>query len=78
MALNSYNNRYESDFLTNGLHYAQSCNHLGAIFSNLGDNIMAVYCFRKALKMYELLNEMDESSYYEQIEELQRKIKSFE
>lgn len=78
LVLNSYNDRYESDFMTNGLHYAQSCQHLGAIFSGLGDNIMAAWYLRKALKMYELLNEVGTSSFHEQVKELQRQIKSLE
>lgn len=77
-AFSGYNDRYESDFMTNGLHYAQSCHHLGTIFLSLHDKVLAVDCFRKALKMYELLNEMDADSYQEQIEELQRQIKSLE
>lgn len=77
-AFSGYNDRYESDFMTNGLHYAQSCHHLGTIFLGLSDHVLAADCFRKALKMYELLNEMDAGSYHEQIEELQRQIKSLE
>lgn len=78
IAFSGYNDRYESDFMTNGLHYAQSCHHLGTIFLNLSDNVLAADCFRKALKMYELLDEMDAGSYHEQIKELQRQIKSLE
>ena len=78
MALNSYSERYESDFIANGLHYAQSCQYLGTIFSNLDDNILAVVYFRKALKMYELLHEMEAGSYHEQIKELQYRIKSID
>lgn len=78
VALNDYSDRYESDFITNGLHYAQSCCHLGAIFSNLDDNILAASYFRKALKMYELLNEIGTGSYQEQVKELQRQIKSLD
>lgn len=78
IAFCGYNDRYESDFMTNGLHYAQSCHHLGTIFLNLEDYVMAADCFRKALKMYELLNEMDAGTYQEQIKELQRQIKSLE
>jgi len=77
-ALNGYNDRYESDFITNGLHYAQSCCHLGAILSGLDDKVTAAWYFRKALKMYELLNEMGTDSYHGQIKELQRQIKSLE
>ena len=77
-AFSGYNDRYESDFKTNGLHYAQSCHHLGTIFLSLDDKVLAADCFRKALKMYELLNEMDADSYQEQIKELQRQIKSLE
>ena len=77
-AFSGYNDRYESDFMTNGLHYAQSCHHLGTIFLSLQDKVLAADCFRKALKMYELLNEMDADSYQEQIKELQRQIKSLE
>lgn len=78
MALNSYNERYESDFMTNGLHYAQSCTYLGNIFKSLDDGIMAVYYFRKALRMYELLNEMETCNYRDQIEAMQSEIKSLE
>jgi hypothetical protein len=78
VAFSGYNDRYESDFMTNGLHYAQSCHHLGTIFLSLDDPVMAADCFRKALKMYELLNEMDSGTYQEQIKELQRQIKSLE
>jgi len=77
-AFSGYNERYESDFKTNGLHYAQSCHHLGTIFLNLSDNVLATDYFRKALRMYELLNEMDSGSYHEQIKELQHQIKSLE
>lgn len=78
VAFSGYNDRYESDFMTNGLHYAQSCHHLGTIFLNLDDLVLAADCFRKALKMYELLNEVDAGTYHEQIKELQRQIKSLE
>ena len=78
IAFSGYNDRYESDFMTNGLHYAQSCHHLGTIFLNLSDDVMAADCFRKALKMYELLNEMDAGSYYEQIKAMQQQIKNLE
>lgn len=78
IAFSGYNDRYESGFMANGFHYAQSCQHLGMIFLNLSDHVLAAECFRKALKMYELLNEMDGDSYLEQIKELQRQIKSLE
>ena len=75
LALNGYNDLYESDFATNGLHYAQSCHHLGTVFLNLSDNVMAANCFRKALKMYELLDEMGHNSYRKEIEELKELLK---
>lgn len=78
IAFSGYNDRYESDFMTNGLHYAQSCHHLGTIFLSLDDPVLAADYFRKALKMYELLNELDAGTYQEQIKELQRQIKSLE
>lgn len=78
LALNGYNDRYESDFMTNGLHYAQSCHHLGTIFLHVGDKVMAASCLRKALKMYELLQEMSLESYAEQMEELKTVLKDLE
>ena len=78
LALNGYNDHYESDFMTNGVHYAQSCHHLGTIFLNIGDKVMAASCFRKALKMYELLDEMGSESYAGQMEELKEILKDLE
>ena len=78
VAFAGYNDRYETSFMANGLHYAQSCRHLGIIFLSLNDTVLAADCFRKALKMYELLNEMNDGYYQEQVEELQRLIKSLE
>lgn len=78
LALNGYNDHYESDFMTNGLHYAQSCHHLGTIFLNLSDKVMAASCLRKALKMYELLEEMGSESYVGQMGELKEMLKDLE
>ena len=78
VALDGYNERYESDFMTNGLHYAQSCQHLAKILVSLGDNIAAAEYLRKAMKMYELLNEMGTASYHEDVKQLQSQIKSLE
>ena len=78
LALYGYNDLYESDFMTNGLHYAQSCHHLGTIFLSINDRAMATYCFRKALKMYELLEEMGLDSYVEQMRDLRKLLKDME
>lgn len=78
MALDNYIQEYETDFSTKGPRYAKSCYYLGVIFSDADDDIMAAFCFRKALKMYELLTEMEVGDYNEQIMELKEMLKRFE
>jgi hypothetical protein len=39
---------------------------------------MAALCFRKALRMYELLVEMEVGDYHDKIAELKEKLKRFE
>lgn len=78
MILDNYSQNYESDFATNGLRYAESCFYLGTIFMNADDDIMAAFCFRKALKTYELLSEMEIGDYGKQINELRNLLKNFD
>lgn len=70
MTLDNYSLQYESDFMTNGLRYAQSCTYLGRIFLYVDDDILAALCFRKALKAYELLEEMEAGDFSEPKNEL--------
>lgn len=76
--LDNYSQQYESNFMAYGPRYAQCCLYLGTLFMNTDNDIMAVFCFRKALRMYELLEEMDTESHSEQIEELQKLLKRLE
>ena len=76
--LDSYSQQYESNFMAYGPRYAQCCLYLGTLFMNTDNDIMAAFCFRKALRMYELLEEMDEESHAEQIRELQNLLKRLE
>lgn len=76
--LDSYSQQYESNFIAYGPRYAQCCHYLGTLFMNTDNYIMAAFCFRKALRMYELLEEMDEESHAEQIKELQNLLKRLE
>lgn len=78
MTLDNYSQQYESDFNTNGANYSKCCYYLGKLFLNVGDRVMAASCFRKALKMYELLHEMETGNYREQINELKSQLDSLE
>lgn len=78
MVLDNYTQQYETDFSAYGPRYAESCYYLGVIFKNADDDIMAAFCFRKALKMYELLTEMEVGDYKNQIMELKEMLKRFE
>ena len=76
--LDNYSQQYENNFMAYGPRYAQCCLYLGTLFMNTDNSIMASFCFRKALRMYELLEEMDEESHAEQIKELQNLLKRLE
>jgi len=76
--LDNYSQQYENNFMAYGPRYAQCCRYLGTLFMNTGNNIMAAFCFRKAMLMYELLEEMGEMSHAEQIMELQNLLKRLE
>lgn len=76
--LDNYSQQYESNFMAYGPRYAKCCRYLGSLFLNTENTIMASFCFRKALKMYELLNELDEESYAKEMEELQNTLKRLE
>ena len=76
--LDHYSQQYESNFMAYGPRYAQCCLYLGTLFMNTGNNVMASFCFRKALRMFELLEEMEEESHAEQINELQNLLKRLE
>lgn len=78
MVLDNYTQQYESGFAANGPRYAKSCYYLGIIFRDAQDKVMAENCFRKALRMYEMLNEMEVGIYRSQIDELKELLKSFE
>ena len=76
MALDNYNLQYENDFAVSGARYAQSCTYLGLLFRKIDDDILADFCFRKAMKMYELLEEMEIGYFKEQIDELKGLLES--
>ena len=76
--LDNYSQQYESNFMAYGPRYAKCCSYLGTLFMNTNNSIMASFCFRKALKMYELLNEMDEDNYSKQIDEVKNTLKRLE
>lgn len=76
--LDNYSQHYENNFMAYGPRYAQCCLYLGTLFMNTDNNIMAAFCFRKALKMYELLEEMDEESHARQIKEVHDLLKRLE
>ena len=76
--LDNYSQQYENNFIAYGPRYAQCCLYLGTLFMNTDNNIMATFCFRKALRMYELLEEMEEENFTEQIHELQNLLKRLE
>lgn len=76
--LDNYSQQYENNFMAYGPRYAQCCLYLGTLFMNTDNSIMAAFCFRKALRMYELLEEMNEESHAEQIKELQDLLKRLE
>ena len=76
--LDNYSQQYENNFMAYGPRYAQCCLYLGTLFMNTDNSIMAAFCFRKALRMYELLEEMEVESYVEQIQELQNLLKRLE
>lgn len=76
--LDNYSQQYENNFMAYGPRYAQCCLYLGTLFMNTDNSIMATFCFRKALRMYELLEEMGEESYAQQIKELQNLLKRLE
>ncbi len=78
ITLDNYCMQYESDFATNGAKYAQSCTYLGRIFMKIDDNIMAAFCFRKALRAYELLEEIEAGDFGQQRNELQDLLKRLE
>lgn len=78
MVLDNYTQQYENGFAANGPRYAKSCYYLGVIFDDADDDIMAAFCYRKALKMYELLTEMEVGDYKDLMEELKEKLKRFE
>ena len=76
--LDNYSQHYEADFNNNGVNYSKCCCYLGQLFLNVGDKVMAASCYRKALKMYELLNEMGTVDYHGQINELKKQLESLE
>ena len=78
MVLDNYTQHYETDFSANGPRYAESCYYLGVIFDEADNDVMAAFCFRKALKMYELLTEMEVGNYNDKIAELKEMLKRFE
>ena len=78
MVLDSYTQQYESGFAADGPRYAKSCYYLGIIFRDAQDRVMAENCFRKALRMYEMLNEMEVGNFRTQIDEIKEMLKSFE
>ena len=78
ITLDNYCLQYESDFATNGAKYAQSCTYLGRIFMDIDDDIMAAFCFRKALRTYELLEEIEVGDFRQQRAELQDLLKRVE
>ena len=78
MVLDSYTQQYESGFAADGPRYAKSCYYLGIIFRDVQDRVMAENCFRKALRMYEMLNEMEVGNFRTQIDEIKEMLKSFE
>lgn len=78
MVLDNYTQRYETDFSANGPRYAESCYYLGVVFDASANDVMAALCFRKALRMYELLVEMEVGDYHDKIAELKEKLKRFE
>ena len=78
MVLDSYTQQYESGFAADGPRYAKSCYYLGIIFRDAQDRVMAENCFRKALRMYEMLNEMEVGNFRAQIDEIKEMLKSFE
>jgi hypothetical protein len=59
MVLQTYTNIYESDFVVSGAKYAKSCAYLGVIYKEKGWNEASMKYFRKALRMYEMLNLID-------------------
>ena len=76
MTLDNYSQHYEADFNANGVNYAKCCCYLGQLFLNLGDKVMAESCFSKALKVYELLDEMGTGDFKEKIKELKNQLDS--
>ena len=76
--LDNYSQLYEADFNANGVNYAKCCSYLAKLFLNVHDKVMAASCYRKALKMLELLNEMGTGDYHEQINELKSQLESLE
>lgn len=78
VTLDNYSQHYEADFNSNGVNYSKCCCYLGQLFLNVGDKVMAASCYRKALKMYELLNEMGTGGYHGQINELKSQLESLE
>lgn len=78
VVLDSYTQQYENGFAADGPRYAKSCYYLGIIFRDAQDRVMAENCFRKALRMYEMLTVMGAGNYRTQIDELKETLKSFE
>lgn len=76
--LDNYSQQYENNFIAYGPRYAKCSLYLGTLFMNTNNDIMAAFCFRKALRMYELLDEIGEESYAEQINELKNLLKQLE
>lgn len=76
--LDNYSQQYEADFNANGVNYAKCCNYLAKLFLNVNDKVMAASCYRKALKMLELLNEMGNGNYQAQINEVKTQLESLE
>ena len=74
MVLQTYTQLFEGDFVINGLRYAKSCLYLGVLYKNMDWKEAARTYLTKALRMYEMLNELKKSNYSEQISRIKNLI----
>lgn len=78
MTLDNYSQQYESGVIANGLNYSKCCRYLAQLFLNAGDKVTAVSYLEKAMKVYELLNDMGNGDYNAPIQEIQNQLKDLE
>lgn len=70
LILQTYIDLFEKDFGESSARYAKSCLYLSTIYRQLGWNEASTTFINKALKMYELMGEIEGKDYNDEIEKI--------